>query len=180
VGSGSHTGYRGGPGSYPGVRAMYAGVRHFPWGSGSTGDIVVYATFSRHMAAPKSSMWWDRMLFITRLGEDTWVPCLHTVAWGTPVLGYRQRSTCSTWEPLVSSNTMSQETSTNPVDLLKTLYALVFESYPSKKPSTTLGVNLDFLPLLIKIKHLLPKTLKYETLGFLPVRSSYDVFLRIW
>jgi hypothetical protein len=38
------------------------------------------------------------------------------------------RSTCSTWEPLVSSNKMSQETSTNPVDLLKTLYALVFES----------------------------------------------------
>jgi hypothetical protein len=38
------------------------------------------------------------------------------------------RSTWSTWEPLVSSNTMSQETSNNPVDLLKTLYALVFES----------------------------------------------------
>jgi hypothetical protein len=38
------------------------------------------------------------------------------------------RSTCSTREPLVSSNTMSQETSTNPVDLLKTLYALMFES----------------------------------------------------
>jgi hypothetical protein len=74
---------------------------------------------------------------------------------------------------------MSQETSTNPVDLLKTLYALVFELYPSKKPSTALGANLDFLPLLIRIKHLLPKTLKYETLGFLPVRSSYDVFLRI-
>jgi hypothetical protein len=55
------------------------------------------------------------------------------------------RSTCSTWEPLVSSNTMSQETSTNPVDLLKTLYVLVFESYPSKKPSTALGANLDFL-----------------------------------
>jgi hypothetical protein len=55
----------------------------------------------------------------------------------------------------------------------------VFESYPSKKPSTALGANLDFLPLLIRIKHLLPKTLKYETLGFLPVRSSYDVFLRI-
>jgi hypothetical protein len=74
---------------------------------------------------------------------------------------------------------MSQDTSTNPVDLLKTLYALVFESYPSKKPSTTLGANLELLPLLIRIKHLLPKTLKYETLGFLPVRSSYDVFLRI-
>jgi hypothetical protein len=76
------------------------------------------------------------------------------------------RSTCYTWEPLVSSNTMSQETSTNPVDLLKTLYALVFESYPTKKPSTALGANLDFLPLLIRIKHLLPKTLKYETFGF--------------
>jgi hypothetical protein len=56
--------------------------------------------------------------------------------------------------------------------LLKTLYALVFESYPSKKPSTVLGANLDFLPLLTRIKHLLPKTLKYEILGFLPVRSS--------
>jgi hypothetical protein len=31
------------------------------------------------------------------------------------------RSTCYTWEPLLSSNTMSQETSTNPVDLLKTI-----------------------------------------------------------
>jgi hypothetical protein len=67
---------------------------------------------------------------------------------------------------------MSQETLTSPVDLLKTLYALVFESYPSKKPSTALGANLDFLPLLIRINYLLPKTLKYETLGFFPVRSS--------
>jgi hypothetical protein len=74
---------------------------------------------------------------------------------------------------------MSQETSTNPVDLLKTLYALMFESQPSKKPSTALGANLELLPLLIRIKHLLLKTLKYETLGFLRVRSSYDVFLRI-
>jgi hypothetical protein len=47
---------------------------------------------------------------------------------------------------------MSQETSTNPVDLLKTLYALVFESYPSKKPSTALGAILDYLPLVIRIK----------------------------
>jgi hypothetical protein len=51
---------------------------------------------------------------------------------------------------------MSQETSTSPVDLLNTLYALVFESYPSEKPSTALGANLDFLPLLTRIKHLLP------------------------
>ena len=35
-----------------------------------------------------------------------------------------------------------------------------------KKPSTVLGANLDFLPLLTRMKHLLPKTLKYETLGF--------------
>jgi hypothetical protein len=61
---------------------------------------------------------------------------------------------------------MSQETSTSPKDLLKTLYDLVFESYPSKKSSTALGANFDFLPLLTRIKHLLPKTLKYETLGF--------------
>jgi hypothetical protein len=74
---------------------------------------------------------------------------------------------------------MSQETSTNSVDLLKTLYALVFESYPSKKPSIALGANLELLTLLIRINHLLPKTLKYETLYFLPVRSPYDVFLRI-
>jgi hypothetical protein len=29
-----------------------------------------------------------------------------------------------------------------------------------KKPSTALGANLEFLPLLIRMKHLLPKTLK--------------------
>src|SRR5688572_14265026 len=54
------------------------------------------------------------------------------------------RSTCSIWEPLVSSNTMSQETSTNPVDLLKTLYALVFESYPSKKAFYNLRSKFRF------------------------------------
>jgi hypothetical protein len=72
---------------------MYAGVRHFSWGSRSTGDIVVYVTFSRHMAALESSMWWGRALFITRLEIDAWVPRLHTVVWGTPVLGYRQSLT---------------------------------------------------------------------------------------
>jgi hypothetical protein len=51
---------------------------------------------------------------------------------------------------------MSQETSTNLVDWLKTLYALVFESKQSKKPSTALGANLEFLPLFKRIKHLLP------------------------
>jgi hypothetical protein len=42
-------------------------------------------------------------------------------------------------EPIVSSNTTSLETSTKPDDLLKTLYALVFESYPSKKPFYSFG-----------------------------------------
>jgi hypothetical protein len=52
-------------------------------------------------------------------------------------------------------------------------------SHNQVKILPALGANLDFLPLLTRIKHFLPKTLKYETLGFLPVRSSYDVFLRI-
>jgi hypothetical protein len=51
----------------------------FPWGSGSTDDIMVYVTFSGHVAAPKSSMWWGRALFITRLEIDAWVLRLHTV-----------------------------------------------------------------------------------------------------
>jgi hypothetical protein len=30
----------------------------FPWGSGSTNDIMVYVTFSGHMAALESPTWW--------------------------------------------------------------------------------------------------------------------------
>jgi hypothetical protein len=67
---------------------------------------------------------------------------------------------------------MSQETSTNLVDLLKTLYALVFESYPSKKPSTALGANFEFLPLLIRINHLIPKTLKIRNIGLFTSEES--------
>jgi hypothetical protein len=55
---------------------------------------------------------------------------------------------------------MSQETSTNPVDLLKTVYALVFESYPSKKTSTALGANLDFSSSFNKNKAFTPKDSK--------------------
>jgi hypothetical protein len=54
-------------------------------------------------------------------------------------------------EPLVSSNTTSLETSTNPDDLLKTLYAFVFESYPSKNPSTALGANLEYIPFFTRM-----------------------------
>jgi hypothetical protein len=46
---------------------------------------------------------------------------------------------------------MSLETSTNPDDLLKTLYAFVFESYPSKNPSTALGANSECLPFFDRI-----------------------------
>jgi hypothetical protein len=67
---------------------------------------------------------------------------------------------------------MSQETSTNPVDLLKTLYALVFESYPSKKPSTALGTNLELLHLLIRIKNLLPKCRRFDPGGSLDRRVN--------
>jgi hypothetical protein len=63
----------------------------FSWGSESTEDIMVYATFSGHEAAPESSMWWGRVPFITRLEIDARVPHLHTVVRGTPVPGYRQK-----------------------------------------------------------------------------------------
>jgi hypothetical protein len=66
---------------------------------------------------------------------------------GTSSSSISSRSTCSLGEPLVSSNTTSLETSTNPDDLLKTLYAFVFESHPSKNPSTALGANFEFLPI---------------------------------
>ena len=64
------------------------GFGTFPWGSRSTDDIMVYVTFSGHVAAPESSMWWGRALFITRLEIDALVPCLDTIVRGTPVPGY--------------------------------------------------------------------------------------------
>jgi hypothetical protein len=64
------------------------GFGTFPWGSRSTDDIMVYVTFSGHVAAPESSMWWGRALFIMRLEIDARVPRLHTVVRGTPVPGY--------------------------------------------------------------------------------------------
>jgi hypothetical protein len=62
----------------------------FPWGSGPTVDTLEYIILSGHAAAPEPSMWWGRVLFITRLEVAARVPCLHTVVRGTPVLGYRQ------------------------------------------------------------------------------------------
>jgi hypothetical protein len=62
---------------------MSAGVRHFPMGSRSIDDIVVYATFSGYVAALESSMWWGRALFTARLEIDARVPRLHTVVRGT-------------------------------------------------------------------------------------------------
>jgi hypothetical protein len=61
----------------------------FPWGSGSTDDIMVYVTFSGHLAAPESPTWWGRALVIARLEIDARVSRLHTIVRGTPILGYR-------------------------------------------------------------------------------------------
>jgi hypothetical protein len=81
---------------------------------------------------------------------------------GTSSSSMSSRSTCSLGEPLVSSNTTSLETSTKPDDLLKTLYAFVFESYHSKKPfysfgskfgmSTFLHQNVAFAPKYTKVR----------------------------
>jgi hypothetical protein len=62
------------------------------------------------------------------LGHTSSMDMFFSATHGASSSSSSSRSTCSTWEPLVSSNTMTQETSTNLVDLLKTLYALVFES----------------------------------------------------
>jgi hypothetical protein len=61
-----------------------------PWGSGLTVDTLVYIIFSGHVAAPKLSTWWGRVLFTTRLEIAVRAPRLHTVVRGTPVSGYRQ------------------------------------------------------------------------------------------
>jgi hypothetical protein len=66
------------------------GSSTFPWGSGFTADTLEYIIFSIHVAAPEPSTWWGRALFTTRLEIAAWAPCLHTVARGTPVSGYRQ------------------------------------------------------------------------------------------
>jgi hypothetical protein len=85
---------------------------------------------------------------------------------GTSSSSMSSRSTCSLGEPLVSSNTTSLETSTKPDDLLKTLYAFVFESYPSKNPSTALGANLECLPFLHQNVTFAPKYTKVGDVGF--------------
>jgi hypothetical protein len=76
------------------------------------------------------------------------------------------RSTCSLGEPLVSSNTTSVETSTKPDDLLKTLYAFVFESYPSKKPFYCLGSKFRISTFLHQNVTFAPKYTKVRNVGF--------------
>jgi hypothetical protein len=64
------------------------GSNTFPWGSGSTNDIMVYDSFSGYVAAPESSMRWGQAPLITRLEIVVRVPRLHNVVRGTPVPGY--------------------------------------------------------------------------------------------
>jgi hypothetical protein len=84
-------------------------------------------------------------------GHISPIAIMRIAAVGTSSSSMSSRSTCYLGEPLVSSNTMLLETSTNPDDLLKTLYAFVFESYPSKNPSTALGANLECLPFFTRM-----------------------------
>jgi hypothetical protein len=51
----------------PGGPSVYAGVRHFPCGSGSTIYTLEDFVFSGHVATREPSTWWDRVLFTTRL-----------------------------------------------------------------------------------------------------------------
>jgi hypothetical protein len=63
---------------------MYAGVRHFLTGSGSTDDFMVYVTFSGHLVAPESPTWWGRALFTVPSYYSKGYPCsrVPTVAHG--------------------------------------------------------------------------------------------------
>jgi hypothetical protein len=114
-GSGSHSRgpvrTRGGSGPNLEARTVYTGVRHLPMGSGLTGDVSEYVTFSGHVAAPNPPMWWVRCCcwprvvargwdeswpgptynsFTTRLKIAAWVLRLYTSVRGTLVSGYRQ------------------------------------------------------------------------------------------
>jgi len=61
------------------------------------------------------------------------------------------------------------DSSTVRVYLLKTLYALLLDEYPSKIPSSAFASNLpSFSFPLFKTKHLQPKTLKCDKFGFRP------------
>jgi hypothetical protein len=67
---------------------------------------------------------WGKRLICGRTSPITIVLI---AAVGTSFSSISSRSTCSLGEPLVSSNTTSLVTSTKNKDLLKTLYAFIFE-----------------------------------------------------
>ena len=48
--------------------------------------------------------------------------------------------------------------------------------HPRKIPSSLLASNFPRFSLSLRMKHLLPKTWKYFTLGFFSFHISYDVF----
>ena len=60
--------------------------------------------------------------------------------------------------------------------LLYTLYAQLFTEYPRKILSSLLASNFPRFSLSLRMKHLLPNTQKYFTLGFFSFQISYDVF----
>jgi hypothetical protein len=94
-----------------------------------TSDIAsnVSQSFS-HIHAPKINLLQHFFGILQRWLILILVFLLRIVVVGTSSSSTSSRSTCSLGEPLVSSNTTLLETYTNPDDLLKTLYAFVFES----------------------------------------------------
>jgi hypothetical protein len=74
------------------VEVLYLTRRSGPYvqGSGPTADALEHIVFFGHVAAPKPSAWWGRVLFATRLEIAVWTLHLHTVVRDIPVSGYRQ------------------------------------------------------------------------------------------
>jgi hypothetical protein len=57
---------RGGPGPNLEAWTVYTRVQHFPMGSGLTVDALEYITFSGHVAAPDTPMWWGQALLLAQ------------------------------------------------------------------------------------------------------------------
>jgi hypothetical protein len=72
---------------------------------------------------------------------------------------------------------MSLETSTNPDDLLKTLYAFVFESYSTKKTFYSLGSKFRVSTFLHQNVAFAPKYTKVRDIGFVTSKKFVGGFL---
>ena len=78
---------------------------------------------------------------------------------------------------IAPSTTIFIDSITVLVLFLNTIYARLFTEYPRKIPSLILASNFPRFSRSLRIKHLLPNTQKYLTLGLFPFHISYKVFL---